>query len=84
MYTKVDQYEYVNKMCMRKHRLYVAISAEGYYLVVWSEDESISLVLGKLVVTPVDVATRTVGATCVIKTSVQGPQYNVNIAGRGK
>ena len=54
--------------------------------IIWwcgAKDESISLVLGKLVVTPVDVATRTVGTTCAIKTSVQGPQYNAKIAGRG-
>ena len=59
----------------------VAISADGYYLVVWSEDESISVVSGKLVVTYVDVTVRTVDATCVIKTSVRGPQYNARFAG---
>ena len=61
----------------------VAISTDGYYLVVWSEGESILVVSGKLVVAPVDVAVRTVGATCVIKMSARGPQYNARIAGRG-
>ena len=61
----------------------VAISTEGYYLVVWSKDESVSVVSGKLVVTPADVAARTVGAMCVIKTSARGPHYDARIAGRG-
>ena len=61
----------------------VAISTDGYYLVVWSEDKSISVVSGKLVVAPADVAARTVGATCVIKKSARGPQYDARIAGRG-
>ena len=39
------------------------------------------MVSGKLVVTSVDIAVRTVDATCVIKTSVRGPQYNARFAG---
>ena len=51
--------------------------AEERYSVVWDEDSSVSVISGKLIVTPSDV-----GDT--VKTSPRGPPYGARIAGHGE
>ena len=46
--------------------LFVCEFTEGHYLMVWDEDSSVSVISGKLIVTPSDVGDRTVGAMCVL------------------
>ena len=46
--------------------MFVREFTEGHYLVVWDEDNSVSVISGKLIVTPSDVGDRTVGAMCVL------------------
>jgi hypothetical protein len=53
-------------------------------LVVWEEDDSVSVICGKLIVTPEDNSDRTVGAVCTVKTSPRGTLHSALIAGRGK
>ena len=53
-------------------------------MVVWEEDSSVSVISGKLIVTPEDSPDRTVGAVCKVKTSLRGPLHSARIAGRGE
>jgi hypothetical protein len=53
-------------------------------VVVWDEDNSVSVVTGKIMVTPADTADRTVGAISTVKTSHKGPHHPARIAGRGE
>ena len=58
--------------------------AEGHFLVVWDEDSSMSVISGKLMVTPSIVGERTVGSTCNVETSPRGPPHSARIAGCGE
>ena len=51
---------------------------------MWDEDSSVSVISGKMMVTPEDTVDRTVGAICTVKTSLKGPHHSAKIAGHGE
>ena len=51
---------------------------------MWEEDDSVSVISGKMIVTLVDSLDRTVGAICTVKTSLKGPHHTAKIAGHGE
>lgn len=53
-------------------------------MVLWKEDDSVSVIPGKMIVTPADSADRTVGAMCTVKTSAKGPHHSARIADCGE